>query len=161
MKKIFPIIIAIALAFGVVLGYIIATRSTQNILGDISSKLQNNNSASNKVTELLNIIDRAYVDTIDIDQINEAVIITALNQLDPHSSYIPKEDLEAANEQLEGSFSGIGVQFNLQEDTIYIVDVISGGPSERAGLLPGRRRNCDCPSLRYRAQDQDLLHHSG
>ena len=100
MKKIFPIIIAIALAFGVVLGYIIATRSTQNILGDISSKLQNNNSASNKVTELLNIIDRAYVDTIDIDQINEAVIITALNQLDPHSSYIPKEDLEAANEQL-------------------------------------------------------------
>ncbi|MEE1091123.1 MAG: peptidase S41, partial [Paludibacteraceae bacterium] len=121
MKKFLPIIIAIALAFGVVLGYLISARSTQNMLGDISNKLQGNNAASNKVTELLNIIDRAYVDTIDIAQINEAVIITALNQLDPHSSYIPKEDLETANEQLEGSFSGIGVQFNLQEDTIYIV----------------------------------------
>lgn len=139
MKKSFPIIIAIALALGVALGYAIAVRSTQNILGNISNKLQTSNTASHKVTELLNIIDRAYVDTIDISQINEAVIITALNQLDPHSSYIPKEDLEAANEQLEGSFSGIGVQFNLQEDTIYIVDVISGGPSERAGLLPGDR----------------------
>lgn len=139
MKKFLPIIIAITLAFGVVLGYIISARSTQTMLGDISSKLQGNNAASNKVTELLNIIDRAYVDTIDIAQVNEAVIITALNQLDPHSSYIPKEDLEAANEQLEGSFSGIGVQFNIQEDTIYIVDVISGGPSERAGLLPGDR----------------------
>ena len=139
MKKSFPIIIAIALALGLVLGYLLAVRSTQNLLGDISNKLQGNNAASNKVTELLNIIDRAYVDTIDIAQINEAVVITALNQLDPHSSYIPKEDLEAANEQLEGSFSGIGVQFNIQEDTIYIVDVISGGPSERAGLLPGDR----------------------
>ena len=139
MKKSFPIIIAIALALGLVLGYLLAIRSTQNLLGDISNKLQGTNTSSHKVTELLNIIDRAYVDTIDIAQINEAVIITALNQLDPHSSYIPKEDLEAANEQLEGSFSGIGVQFNIQEDTIYIVDVISGGPSERAGLLPGDR----------------------
>ena len=139
MKKSFPIIIAIALALGLVLGYLLAVRSTQNLLGDISNKLQGTNTSSHKVTELLNIIDRAYVDTIDIAQINEAVIITALNQLDPHSSYIPKEDLEAANEQLEGSFSGIGVQFNIQEDTIYIVDVISGGPSERAGLLPGDR----------------------
>ena len=139
MKKSFPIIIAIALALGLVLGYLLAVRSTQNLLGDISDKLQETNTSSHKVTELLNIIDRAYVDTIDIAQINEAVIITALNQLDPHSSYIPKEDLEAANEQLEGSFSGIGVQFNIQEDTIYIVDVISGGPSERAGLLPGDR----------------------
>ena len=139
MKKSFPIIIAIALALGLVLGYLLVVRSTQNLLGDISDKLQGSNTSSHKVTELLNIIDRAYVDTIDIAQINEAVIITALNQLDPHSSYIPKEDLEAANEQLEGSFSGIGVQFNIQEDTIYIVDVISGGPSERAGLLPGDR----------------------
>ena len=139
MKKIFPIVIATALAFGVVLGFLISARSTQSLLGDISSKLQSSNAASNKVTELLNIIDRAYVDTIDISQINEAVVITALNQLDPHSSYIPKEDLEAANEQLEGSFSGIGVQFNIQEDTIYIVDVISGGPSERAGLMAGDR----------------------
>ena len=139
MKKSFPIIVAIALAFGLVLGYVIAVRSTQNILGNISNKLQNYDNTSNKITELLNIINRAYVDTIDIAQVNEAVIITALNQLDPHSSYIPKEDLETANEQLEGSFSGIGVQFNIQDDTIYVVDVISGGPSERAGLLPGDR----------------------
>ena len=138
MTKSVPIFLSIALSLGVILGFLLATRSTQSLLGNISDKI-GTNTETHKVTELLNIIDRAYVDTIDIDQINEAVIITALNQLDPHSSYIPKEDLESANEQLEGSFSGIGVQFNLQEDTIYIVDVISGGPSERAGLLPGDR----------------------
>ena len=138
MKKSFPIFLSIALSLGVILGFLLATRSTQSLLGNISDKIDKK-AETHKVTELLNIIDRAYVDTIDIANINEAVIITALNQLDPHSSYIPKEDLEAANEQLEGSFSGIGVQFNIQEDTIYIVDVISGGPSERAGLLPGDR----------------------
>ena len=138
MKKSFPIFLSIALSLGVILGFLLATRSTQSLLGNISDKIDKK-AETHKVTELLNIIDRAYVDTIDIANINEAVIITALNQLDPHSSYIPKEDLEAANEQLEGSFSGIGVQFNIQEDTIYIVDVISGGPSERAGLMAGDR----------------------
>ena len=122
MKKFLPIIIAITLAFGVVLGYLISARSTQTMLGDISSKLQGNNAASNKVTELLNIIDRAYVDTIDMANINEAVIITALNQLDPHSSYIPKEDLEAANEQLEGSFSGIGSDLEFLITRLYRFD---------------------------------------
>ena len=138
MKKSYPIFLSIALSLGVILGFLLATRSTQTLLGNISDKI-GKNTETHKVTELLNIIDRTYVDTIDITKINEAVVITALNQLDPHSSYIPKEDLEATNEQLEGSFSGIGVQFNIQEDTIYIVDVISGGPSERAGLLAGDR----------------------
>ncbi len=96
-------------------------------------------STNNKLSDLLYLIDNAYVDSIDMDSITDVSMATLVTQLDPHSAYIPAKDIEAVNEQLEGSFSGIGVQFNLQNDTIYIVDVISGGPSEKAGILPDDR----------------------
>lgn len=138
-KSLLPLIISITLACGILLGYIITANSTQSLLGNINSKLKSRQPQSTKVGELVNILSSSYVDTIDIAQLEETLVRTALNQLDPHSSYIAAKDLEKANEQLDGSFSGIGVQFNIQQDTIYIVDVISKGPSERAGLLPGDR----------------------
>lgn len=133
-----PLLLSVALVLGVWLGYLLSLRSTGSMLRDISSNI-GGNTTGDKVSELLDIIDKVYVDTVNMADINEAVIMTALNQLDPHSSYIPKEDLQSANEQLDGSFSGIGVQFNIMSDTVYVVDVVSGGPSERSGVLAGDR----------------------
>lgn len=93
----------------------------------------------NNLNMLLHIIEQQYVDTVDSKKLTDNAMASILKELDPHSAYIPAEDLESVNEELEGSFSGIGIQFNLLNDTINVVDVISGGPSERNGLLPGDR----------------------
>lgn len=94
---------------------------------------------SNKVDELLHLIDIQYVDTVNMEELTEDAMISIMADLDPHSVYIPAKDLEAVNNELEGSFSGIGVQFNIQNDTVMVVSVISGGPSEKVGLLAGDR----------------------
>ena len=93
----------------------------------------------NKIGEVLNLIDKQYVDTVNSDSITEELMIDLIAKLDPHSVYIPAKDLETVNSELEGSFSGIGVQFNIQNDTVMIISVISGGPSEKVGLLAGDR----------------------
>ena len=93
----------------------------------------------NKINEVLSIMDGMYVDTLDIDSIIEKCIPQMLTELDPHSVYIPKEEVEATNSELESSFSGIGIRFTIQEDTINISDVIRNGPSEKVGLLAGDR----------------------
>src|SRR5690606_20158865 len=62
-----------------------------------------------------------------------------LKNLDPHTVYIPAEDLQAANQELEGNFGGIGVQFSMQDDTVLVISVVSGGPSEKLGIIPGDR----------------------
>lgn len=93
----------------------------------------------NNFNMLLHIIEQQYVDSVDSKELTDNAMASILKELDPHSAYIPAEDLESVNEELEGSFSGIGIQFNLLNDTINVVDVISGGPSERCGLLPGDR----------------------
>lgn len=136
MKKF--LIYSLFLVLGIMLGVIITLSSTKsylkNIYGNISQK-----EGESKIEYLLNTLNKMYVDSIDINKIDEATVALALEQLDPHSSYIPKEDMESANEGLTGSFSGIGIQFNIQQDSIYVVDVIPGGPSERAGILAGDR----------------------
>ena len=93
-------------------------------------------SGQNKINEALEIINLNYVDTVDINHLTESAVEKILSELDPHSSYIPVSDVESANEDLEGSFSGIGIQFNMQTDTIIVISVISGGPAEKAGLMP-------------------------
>lgn len=93
--------------------------------------------SSNKFDELLNIIQNYYVDTINIQNTEGKAVSTLLNSLDPHSIYISKEDIDAANEPLSGSFSGIGVEFYIVRDTIVVVSPISGGPSELAGIKSG------------------------
>ena len=87
----------------------------------------------------MNLLQQNYVDTIDKKKLEEDIISNMLKDLDPHSVYISKEEVTEANEDLEGSFSGIGVQFNIQNDTVMIVNVIAGGPSEKVGLFAGDR----------------------
>ena len=92
-----------------------------------------------KLDTILELVDRSYVDEIDTDSLLEASFPGLLSRLDPHSVYIPAKDLQNVNEELGGSFSGIGISFNLLNDSINVLEVISGGPSEKAGLLPGDR----------------------
>ena len=124
-----PFALSLAVILGVLAGKWIGVTDTPT-----SSYLN-----TNKLDAVLDYIDTQYVDTIDNKELLDKVIPKILSELDPHSSYIPAEDLETVNEELEGSFSGIGIQFNLMNDTINIVSVISGGPSEKAGILPGDR----------------------
>ena len=93
-------------------------------------------SSGNKINSILEIIDLQYVDTVDMNQLIEKTAYNLINGLDPHSVLISAEDLQAVNEPLEGSFSGIGISFNLISDTILVLNVRSGGPAEKAGLLP-------------------------
>jgi len=93
----------------------------------------------NKIDAILNLIYREYVDSVNIDDLVEGAIPKIINELDPHSVYIPAKELQAINEDMEGHFSGIGVQFSIQNDTVMVVNVISGGPSEKVGLQPGDR----------------------
>ena len=90
-----------------------------------------------KVDKLLQLMEQAYVDSLNIDSITDEAMTDLVQKLDPHSSYIPKKDLEIVNSELASSFSGIGVQFSIQQDTVRIIAVISGGPSEGVGVLAG------------------------
>lgn len=92
-----------------------------------------------KIAQVVERINRFYVDTIDHSEVVEEAIVHMLHELDPHSSYLSKEDMELMSEQLEGEFEGIGVSFNVLEDTIYIIRAISGGPSEKVGIMAGDR----------------------
>lgn len=94
-------------------------------------------SSTSKIDQLLQLMQSAYVEEIDTDSITDEVMQDLVQKLDPHSAYIPKKDLEIVNSELSASFSGIGVQFNIQNDTVHIVAVISGGPSEGVGILAG------------------------
>ena len=90
-----------------------------------------------KVDKLLQLMENAYVDSLNIDSITDEAMTELVKKLDPHSAYIPKEDLDLVNSELAGSFSGIGVQFTIQQDTVRIVAVIAGGPSAGVGILAG------------------------
>ncbi|MGW8316042.1 MAG: S41 family peptidase [Bacteroidales bacterium] len=92
-----------------------------------------------KLAQVMDKVSRFYVDSIDDDAIVENTIEHMLHELDPHSSYLSKEELEELSEQLEGEFEGIGVSFNILNDTIFIIRAIAGGPSERVGIQPGDR----------------------
>lgn len=94
-------------------------------------------STTEKFNTLLYYIEQMYVDTVNSDLLVEYAIKGLLQELDPHSVYISKEDLAAANEPLQGNFEGIGIQFNIMKDTIFVVNPIPGGPSEKLGIIPG------------------------
>jgi carboxyl-terminal processing protease len=133
MKKTSSVLIVVlSVLVGLLLGNIMASRA--NRTGSISTS-----GGSSKVDELLSIIDAQYVDTVSPKDLSEQLMTNLVAKLDPHSVYIPASDLENVNSELEGSFSGIGVQFNIQNDTVMIISVISGGPSEKVGLLAGDR----------------------
>lgn len=124
----------IAILLAVIVGFILGNYFSSN---SISRRFFLN--SGNKVNAILDIIDEQYVDSVSMKDLVEDAIPKIVNELDPHSSYIPAQDLEAVNEDMEGHFSGIGVQFTRRSDTIVVVSVIPGGPSERVGLQPGDR----------------------
>lgn len=101
--------------------------------------IQSQSESQRKLATLLGIIDNEYVDSVDADSLLESVYPQVISGLDPHSVYISAEDLEAVNSELEGSFSGIGISFNMLNDSINVLEVISGGPSEKVGLMAGDR----------------------
>jgi len=127
-----PLIIAISVVIGILLGTFYAHHFSGNRLSII-------NTNSNKLNDLLHIIDDQYVDTVDLSNLVERAMPEILGELDPHSIYIPAQKSQEATDELAGSFSGIGVQFTIRQDTIYINNVIKGGPSEKVGLLAGDR----------------------
>jgi len=92
-----------------------------------------------KFNTLLYYMNRMYVDSVDLDGLVETAIRGMLEELDPHSVYIPAEDLQQADEPLNGKFEGIGVRFNIMKDTIMVVSTIAGGPSEKLGIMAGDR----------------------
>ena len=89
-----------------------------------------------KLTNALTAISNLYVDSINDKKIIDSAIEAMLKELDPHSSYIPKTEVERVNEPLEGSFEGVGIQFQLLEDTLLVVQTIAGCPAEKVGVLP-------------------------
>jgi carboxyl-terminal processing protease len=124
-----PFIYALILSLGLMLGiFLRPATSIQTFMG-----------GNNKFSELLSIINQSYVDTVEMDALEEQTINELLSNLDPHSVYIPASDLQVANEQLEGNFEGIGVEFNIINDTIMVVSAINGGPAQELGVLPGDR----------------------
>ena len=92
-----------------------------------------------KLNNVFSVISNLYVDSINEKKLVETAIIATLKELDPHSSYIPKDEVERVNEPLEGSFEGVGIQFQIFEDTILVVQTISGTPAEKVGVMPGDR----------------------
>ena len=109
------------------------------LLGTTTSQAQLTSPDALKLALVMEKVSRYYVDSINDTEVVEDAIEHLLHELDPHSSYLSKEELEELNEQLEGEFEGIGVSFNILEDTIYIIRAISGGPSERVGIMAGDR----------------------
>ena len=106
---------------------------------DFLSAQTSTQAATKKFGTLLQMLDRLYVDSVDTEELVEIAIIKMLEELDPHSIYFSKEDLQEANEPLDGSFEGVGIQFNIFKDTIMVVSPIVGGPSERLGIMAGDR----------------------
>lgn len=128
-----PLILAICILGGILIGFFYANYNQRKNQGYVIY------SSNNKISALLDIIGKEYVDTVNVGELIEKAMPQILSELDPHSVYIPAKDLEEVNSELEGSFSGIGIQFTIQSDTIHINSVIPGGPSEKVGLMAGDR----------------------
>ncbi len=129
-NRFMPFIMAVCVVIGIVIGSFFSNHFSGNRLNII-------NSGSNRLNNLLHIIDDQYVDAVNIDSLVDKAIPQILSELDPHSVYISAKDVAAANDDLRGSFSGVGIEFVIREDTIHVQNVIQNGPAEKAGLLAG------------------------
>ena len=125
-----PLVMAVCVVVGILIGTFYANHFSGNRLSII-------NSSSNKLNNLLNIVDAQYVDTVDVNDLVEKAMPQILGELDPHSVYIAAKDVQIANDDLRGSFSGVGIEFTIRHDTLHVQQVISNGPAERAGLIAG------------------------
>ena len=118
-----PLAIAASLVVGIWLGLLFSGKKA----GEYDRKLNN----------ILNLVSNEYVDNIEVDSLIELSIPEILSNLDPHSYYLSAKELQLAEDDLNGSFSGIGISFQISEDTLYVIEVIPGGPSEKAGIVAG------------------------
>lgn len=125
-----PLTMALCIVIGIIIGTFYANRFSGNRLNII-------NSGSNRLNNLLHIVDDQYVDSVNIDNLVEKAIPQILTELDPHSVYISAKDVQRANDDLKGSFSGVGIEFTIRKDTIRVENVIKNGPAEEAGILAG------------------------
>ena len=125
-----PLLMAVSVVIGVLIGTFYANHFSGNRLNII-------NSGSNRLNNLLHIIDDQYVDSVNIDELVEKAIPEILSELDPHSVYISAKDVQAATDDLKGSFSGVGIEFIIRNDTLRVQNVIKDGPADKAGILAG------------------------
>ncbi|MCI5817974.1 MAG: S41 family peptidase [Paraprevotella sp.] len=129
-NRLMPLLMAFCVVLGIMIGTFYANHFSGNRLNII-------NSGSNRINNLLHIIDDQYVDAVNIDSLVDKAIPQILADLDPHSVYISARDVQQVNDDLKGSFSGVGIEFVIREDTIHIQGVIKNGPAEQAGILAG------------------------
>lgn len=129
-SRFMPMVMALCVVIGILIGTFYANHFSGNRLSII-------NTSSNKLNNLLHIIDDQYVDTVNINDLVEKAMPQILAELDPHSVYISAKDVEIANDDLRGSFSGVGIEFTIRQDTLHVQQVIGNGPAERAGVIAG------------------------
>ncbi|MDE6647226.1 MAG: S41 family peptidase [Prevotella sp.] len=129
-SRFMPLIMAVCVVVGILIGTFYANHFSGNRLSII-------NSSSNKLNNLLHIIDAQYVDTVDVNGLVEKAMPQILSELDPHSVYIAAKDVQMTNDDLRGSFSGVGIEFTIRQDTLRVQQVIGNGPAERAGVIAG------------------------
>lgn len=150
-----PLWLSISMIVGILIGTFFTSHSS-------TGKLSIINTRSNKLNYLLQLIDNNYVDTVDMSSLVEDAMPQILAELDPHSSYIPAKDAEEAAEGLKGSFSGIGVSFTMEKDTVNVMSVISGGPAQKVGIMAGDRiLKADTVSLVGMDSEQVMKHLKG
>ena len=125
-----PLMLAISVVLGILLGSFYANHFSGNRLNII-------NTGSNRLNNLLRIIDDQYVDSVNMNDLVEKALPQILSELDPHSVYISAKDVQSATDDLRGSFSGVGIEFVIRNDTVRVQNVISGGPAEQAGIIAG------------------------
>jgi carboxyl-terminal processing protease len=130
-----PLILALALAGGTWIGFKMASNKNSSYV--VVSDQGKYPAKSGKVEEILRFIDARYLEDEPSNKLEDVAIEAVLKELDPHSSYISLDNIERVNESLNGNFEGIGIEFYILEDTIYVVGVINDGPSDKAGLLKG------------------------
>lgn len=130
-----PLLLSLFLVGGILIGL----KLQQNRVNSGGESISILSSEPGRLEELIRYIDARYVDKVDRDEITESAINSIIKELDPHSNYIASDDLKEVNEQLDGNFEGIGIEFMLLEDTILVVSPIAGGPSESAGIMAGDR----------------------
>ena len=129
-SKFLPLILALCVAAGVLIGAFFASHFSGN-------RLNISNASSNKLNNLLHIIGDQYVDTVDVADLVEKAMPQILMELDPHSTYVTASDMESNNDDLKGSFSGVGISFTIRNDTLHVQNIIPNGPAEKAGLVAG------------------------
>lgn len=131
-KNNLPLYFAIATVFGILIGTFFSN-------GNSNLAILNNSAKEQKIKRLINFIQHDYVDSVNTDELLDGAIAKMLEKLDPHSVYIPKENLQAVTESMQGNFVGIGVQFRVINDSITVIQTIKGGPSIKAGVMAGDR----------------------